>query len=402
MRRIVVFGDSFAALHAIRELQDALEGRTQLELSLIAPRDSFVYSPLLPHIISGALEPGALSFPLSRVLSPSTAFERARICGIDLENRELVAEDRRFGFEYLVLAPRARPTWAGCRPSRDRSAAWTLEGAAEVRHELDGLLRNRETSKGTSGSGTPRALVIGGGPAGVEIASEIARARGDTAGTGRTDADSTSPEISVRLIEKRGSLLPRVPEPLRRAARAHFRTTGIHWETAARVVARNHGTIELDDGSRRDANVVAQCTGRRVPDWLEDSRLPIDEAGRIRVEPDLTVPETADIFVAGSAASVSETPPLRAHLEADQGRRAAENLRAALSGRTLRAWSPDDDSWLVTLGSSGAAVFKGDSLMTGHAASVLYRLRHAAWMPAPLAETGSAREWLQTGPRSGD
>jgi hypothetical protein len=40
--------------------------------------------------------------------------------------------------------------------------------------------------------------------------------------------------------------------------------------------------------------------------------------------------------------------------------------------------------------------------MTGHAASVLYRLRHAAWMPAPLAETGSAREWLQTGPKSGD
>lgn len=398
MRRIVVFGHSFAALHAIRELQSALEGRTQLELSLVVPRDSFVYSPLLPHVVSGALEPGSLAFPLSRVLTPSTALERAQIRGIDIDNRELVAETERFRFDYLLLAPRTRPDWGGCRPARERPPAWTLDGAAELHDALDDAIRDRDTDEESSDRGNPRAVVVGGGPAGVEIASELRRAGQGTARDRQAEADRTSPDLAVRLIEQQQCLLPSAPEPLRRAVRAHFRSSGIQWETDARAVARDDEGVGLADGSRRSADMVAHCTGVRPPNWLEDSPLSTDAEGRIPVEADLTVPGQAGIFAAGSATAPSEAPPLRAHLEADQGRRAAENLRAALSGRTLRPWSPDDDSWLLTLGSSGAAVFKGESLMTGRSARVLYRLRHASWMPAPLAERGPAQEWLQRGP----
>lgn len=402
MRQIVVYGNSFAALHAVRELQSALDGRTRLELLLVAPRGPFLYTPLLPHVASGALPKEALTFPVSDVLHPSTNLVRATSRGIDLTAREVVTADRRIPFDYLVFAPRAVPDWGGCRPAANACAAWSLEGASQLQSYIQERARNGVDDRVSSSESKRPLAIVGGGPAAVEIASELRRGAHHRTDREEPGAHSTAADLPICVIEREPSLLPEAPAPLRRACRAHFRSADIQWTTDTRVAACHESSLEFERGSTLEVDAAAHCTGMSPPESVAQSPFPVDERGRIEVHSTLRVPEAPGIYVAGDAARAPDSLPLRAHLAAAQGSRAAQNVRADLSGRTLRSWSPDDDSWLLTLGSSGAAVFNGESLMTGQSARVLYRLRHASWMPAPLAESGRAQKWLEEGPTAGD
>jgi len=397
MRTVAVLGNSSAALSAVETLQDALEGRTRTELLVVAPRNRFVYSPLIPHVVSGALRPESVAFDFTDVLADATRFECDNLQTVDLEERAIVCAGNRLSFDYLLVAPSSRPDWGGCRPADGACAAWTLEGASTLRAYLDERVEQFDEHSEPPDRATRTLAVVGGGAAGIEVASEIRRA-GRPFGEARADVPSSSkPDVPVCVLEKRSELLPDGPEPLRAACRAHFRSADIWWRTDTAVASCEPNRLELSDGEHLRVDAVAHCSGTRPPEWLADSPLPTDQDGRIRVAPNLRVPNTSGLYAAGASAAPPDLPAMRAHLAAQQGRRAAENLRADLSGRTLREWRPGDESWLLTLGSSGAAVFSGDSLMTGRAAGTLYRLRHASWIPEPLADSGAAQTWLREG-----
>ena len=400
MRRIVVLGSGLASIRATSALETQLEGRRHIELSLVSESTHFVYRPLLPHVVSGALETTSLSVPLKAVCQSSTDVVVDRIRHIDPDDRVIAGEERDIPFDYLIIAPGAVADWGDHPDWRTVADPFqTIGDAADIRQSLAEAGRgpNRPAMTGeTDAESTERLVVIGAGPNGVELASELRSAvdRG-------TAAESPRPEIV--LVDRADVPLPDLPKPFRDACRDHLHDIGVRFVGGSEVVDCREDGVTLEGGesiraaSRLETSVF-WCGGTRPPEYVTDD-FAVDDAGRVRTDEFLGVNDHYGIYAAGSVAAPPELPPTSAGATARQGETAAGNLLADLSGRTPSRLRIDEPSWPLSLGPDAAAVYRNGTVVAGAAGWALYRLIHTSLIPGAFKKVGLVGAWLQEGIR---
>ena len=394
MRRIAVLGCGFAGFEAARQLQRALLGRRRVQLTVISDRSHFLYTPLLANAATGELDIAHITFPIRAEFHKSTEVLVERVEGVDVGRRVLFARSGEVDFDYLLIACGATVDWGGHPEwSADALTFKSARDAIKLREAVAGALE--EAARMSDPEAIERRLTFvfgGGGPTGVEVASEVLSSLVQ-------DVCPHLPErlrkaLRVVVVEQQPGVLPDMPSELGRLAREHLRQLGMELRLGTRITGRTADQVELSTGEVIKADNFIWCGGVRAPDLVAQAGLDVDEGGCVRVDSTLQVHRHPGVFAVGDVAALSPGVPHNAQVATGQAEVAARNIVAELSGRARRDWEFSHRGDLVSLGRANAVGYVGDSVIQGRAAWALYRLIYTTLIPTGVKKAQLLKEWV--------
>jgi NADH dehydrogenase len=341
---------------------------------------------LLYQVATAGLSPADIAMPVRSVLSnkPDTEVLMAKVRGIDAAGR-IVHLDRgdAVSYDYLVLATGARHSYFG-RDDWERLAPGlkTLEDATEIRRRI--LVAFEDAERSTDPAERAALLtfvIVGGGPTGIELAGAIAElARFALA----RDFVHINPRLATVLIVEAGPRLLRefAPELAQRATRALHRL-GVRIETNKRVTEITDKGADVG-GEFVPARTVIWAAGVLASPLGQSLGVPLDAAGRVLVEADLSIPGRPEIFVAGDLAAARWTSdafvPGMAPGAMQEGRHAARNILRRIAGQPTTPFRYRHKGSLATIGRAAAVADLGFIKMGGFIAWVAWLTVHIFYL----------------------
>ena len=336
---VVIVGGGFGGLAAAK----VLRRHRHVQVTLVDRRNHHLFQPLLYQVATATLSPGDVASPIRWILrhAPNVRVLLGEVAQIDVEARQLrLTAGDPIGYDYLILAPGARHAYFD-HPEWERHAHGlkTLEDALDMRRRM---LLAFERAERESDEHRRAALLtfafVGGGPTGVELAGTLAEIARRTLRDEYRVIDTARARIMV--IEAGPTILPSFPDGLRRAARRSLERLGIEVHEGAKVVGvDDHGVLVAREGAapeRIAAGTVVWAAGVAASPLLRTLGVPLDRAGRVVVERDLSVQGRPEIFVVGDAAAFEQDGaqlPGVAQTAMQGARRAATNIVRRLAGQ---------------------------------------------------------------------
>ena len=377
---VVIVGGGFGGLNAARALR-----RAPVKVTLVDRRNHHLFQPLLYQVATAALSPADIAYPLRSVLARqgNATVLLADAVGVDREKRELVLADGRLPFDYLVIATGARHAYFGHDDWEVHAPGLkSLEDALDVRRRI--LLAFERAERETD-QGRRRALltfvIVGGGPTGVELAGAI----GEIARRSLVrDFRSIDPrEARILVLEAGPRILPAFPETLARKAQEALERLGVEVATGRAVTAVEERAV-VAGGVRIPAATVIWAAGVRGSPLSESLGIPRDGAGRVVVEPDLSIPGDPRIFVLGDlAAFLHQTGaplPGVAPVAIQQGKYVARTIAGDLAGRPRSPFRYRDKGNLAVIGRGKAVADLGKLRLSGILAWLTWAFVHILFL----------------------
>jgi NADH dehydrogenase len=363
--RVAIVGGGFGGLYAARALR-----RAPVEVTLIDRRNHHLFQPLLYQVATAALSPADIAYPIRAILrrQANARVLLVEVTAVDAPRREIVLTDGRLGYDFLVLAAGARHAYFGHDDWEAHAPGLkSLEDALEIRRRI---LLAFEQAERESTEARRRALltfvIVGGGPTGVELAGAIGEIARQVL---VSDFRAIDPrEARVVLIEAGARTLPAFAAPLSGRAEAALRRLGVEVRTGTAVTAIEPGCVRLGT-DRIDAATVLWAAGVTASPLGRSLGVPLDRAGRVLVEPDLSVPDHPEIFVIGDLAVFvhqTGTPlPGVAPVAIQQARHVARTIVAAGNGKPREPFRYRDRGNLATIGRAAAVAEIGRVRIAG-------------------------------------
>jgi NADH dehydrogenase len=345
--RVVIVGGGFGGLQAARHL-----ARADIELTLVDRRNFHLFQPLTYQVATGALTPGEVAYPLRAMLKrhENVRVLMAEVTDFDLEAREVRFAEGSLPYDTLIVAGGSSYSYFGHDDWRALAPeVKSLESALAMRGRILGAFERAEME---SDPDERRALltfvVVGAGPTGVEMAGQIAELARDTL---RRDFRAIDPrEGRVLLVEMADRVLTTFPEKLSRKAERSLERLGVTPLLGRTVVDIDEGAVTIDGGERIPARTVIWAAGVEASP-LAAALGEVDRAGRVTVEPDLTLPEHPEVIALGDMVRVrGQELPGVAPVAMQQGRYAAKLVRSRLKGRAIGRFRYRDKGNLATIG----------------------------------------------------
>jgi len=354
--RVVIIGGGFGGLAAAAALDGA-----PVDITLIDRRNHHVFSPLLYQVATAGLSPGDIASPIRWILrrQRNVRVWLAEAAGIDPERRLVLLTDGELEYDFLIVA-------AGCRPAYFGHEAWsahapglkTMEDALAIRRRI--LLAFERAERERDPDAQRRLLtfvVIGGGATGVELAGALAEiSRHALAHEFR----SINPDRArIILVEAAPELLGDYPGPLSRFARRALEGLGVSVWTGLKVSAIEADRIRVGEGGEAiEAGTVIWAAGTAAAPLGVSLGVPLDGQGRVKVNPDLTIPGRDDVFVVGDLATLpgDDGRPLPGVIQValQQARVAAANIERTLRGQARDVFHYRDLGSMATIGRNSA------------------------------------------------
>jgi len=374
--RVLILGCGFGGLFAARALRKA-----PVEITVLDRTNHHLFQPLLYQVATAGLAAPAVAEPIRRILArqKNTTVLYGEAQRIDLSTRRVILEDgEALAYDRLILATGARDSyfghddWAAHAPGLK-----TLEDAFDIRRRvLLAFERAERESDPAKRAAWLTFVVIGAGATGVEMAgmlSEIARH------TLKGEFRRYDPRNArVVLVEGMDRVLPPYPPELSERARVQLERIGVTVWLGRRVTGIDAHGVQMG-GDRLEANTVIWCAGVAGSPLGATLGVPLDRAGRVIVEPDLSVPGHPEVQVVGDLALLPQhQPPVPGVAPAakQMGRHAARNILAALAGKPARPFRYRDYGQLATIGRSAAVAMFGRIRIWGWLAWVAWLTAH--------------------------
>lgn len=354
--QVVIVGGGFAGLYAAKHLAGS-----PVDVILLDRRNHHVFQPLLYEVATAGLGSIEIAEPIRRILrgQSNATVLLAEVTGIDTETKCLTTRDGRvIPYGYLIVATGAVDSYFG-HPEWRRFAPGlkSLEDAMTIRRKILVAFEEAElTEDPDERAALQTFVIIGGGPTGAELAGAVAElARHTLVDEFRRSRTS---DARILLIEGADRILSWYPPRLSRKAQDQLERLGVEVRTGSLVTDIDASGVTVG-GVRIPARTVIWAAGVGASPLGETLGTPLDPAGRVVVEPDLTVPGYPEVYVAGDLAAIDGIPGV-APAAIQMGRHAARNIIASLEGRERRPFRYVDKGSMATLGRSSAiAVIKG-------------------------------------------
>ena len=330
---VVIIGGGFGGLSAARALRHA-----DVRVTLIDRRNHHVFQPLLYQVATATLSPGDIAAPIRWILRGIRNLRvlLANATRIDVAARRIELSDGgSLDYDWLIVATGSRHAYFGHDDWEPNAPGLkTLEDAIAIRRRI---LIAFERAEREEDVGRQRELltfvIVGGGPTGVELAGTLAEIARQTLRDDFKNIDTS--HARILLVEAGPTILQTFPETLRNAARASLARLGIEVREGVAVTGVDlHGVMI---GSERvDAGTVLWAAGVAASSLVKTLGVPLDRAGRVVVEPDLSIPGHPEVFVAGDAAAAMQDGKLLpgvAQTAMQGARHAAKNILRRLKGQ---------------------------------------------------------------------
>lgn len=379
--RVVIVGGGFAGLNAARSLR-----RAPVEVVLVSRENYHLFQPLLYQVATAALNPSDIAYPLRSALrrQRNASVLLADAVAVDAPGRVLLLDNGKLSYDFLVLATGATHSYFGNETwENDAPGLKTIEDALEIRRRIYLAYEAAEREEDPEARRAwLRFVVVGAGPTGVELAgalAEIGRQALDD-GFRRIDRDM----VQVTLLEGMDRVLLAYGEESSRRAQKQLEALGVDVLLGSRVTAIDDQGVSI--GNRRiETRTVLWAAGVQASGLAASLEVPLDEAGRIEVEPDLSVPGHPEVFVAGDLAHVSRVEdeglvPGVAPAAIQMGKHAARNIRRRVAGDGTTPFAYNDKGSLATIGRAAAVGEIGKLRLSGFVAWMAWLLIHIFYL----------------------
>jgi NADH:ubiquinone reductase (H+-translocating) len=363
---VVIIGGGFGGLYAARALRHAA-----VRITIVDRRNHHVFQPLLYQVAMAALSPGDIASPIRWILRRQSNVEvlLADVHAIDQVSRRLVMADGELSYDYLIVASGATHAYFGHNEWRAVAPGLkTIEDALDIRRRV--LLAFEHAEREPDPVRRERLLtfvVIGGGPTGVEMAGALAEISRQSLARDFRHFDPSS--ARVILLEAGPHVLSTFPEPLREAARADLVRLGVSVRTGAAVTNVASGRVEVGTEVIA-AETVIWAAGVAASPLGATLGVPLDKAGRVLIEPELTVPGSRNVFVIGDLASLAgpDGKPLPgvAQVAIQMGKHAARNVMRAIAQQPYQPFIYTDLGNMATIGRASAVADLGWVQLKGY------------------------------------
>ena len=384
--RVVIVGAGFAGINAAKGLAG-----DPVRVTVLDRRNHHTFQPLLYQVALAVLSPAEIATPIRNILrhDANTEVLLGNVVSFNLDGRTVLttgpgdSEPIELSYDYLIVAAGAthayfgHPEWAKFAPGLK-----SVEDATEIRSRV---LLAFEKAEREGYAGRPTAplnfVVIGAGATGVELAgaiSDISRRYLEE------EFRSIDPAMSrIILLEGGPRVLPTYPEDLSASAEKQLRQMGVEVRTNAMVTNVEDGMVTVGQ-EKIPAVVILWGAGVSASPLGKMLGAPVDRAGRVIVQPDLTVPNHPEVFVLGDLAA-SKTKdgklvPGVAPAAIQMGQYAAKQIKRILKGQPRQPFEYWDKGSLATIGRSHAVADFGRLHISGYFAWLSWLFIHLLFL----------------------
>ena len=382
--KVVIVGAGFAGLTAARRI-----ARLPVQVTVIDRKNHHTFQPLLYQVATAGLSPGEIAAPIRWILRGHRNVEvlLEEVVDFKLEEKKVITKEQVLDYDFLVIASGAthayfgHPEWEPLAPGLK-----TIEDALEIRRRvlLAFELAERQndyqdkTAKNDVQSGSPlQFVVIGGGPTGVELAGTLAEIARHALNHEFRKIDPK--QTRILLLEGGPRVLGPYSEELSRKAEDQLRRLGVEVRTSSIVTRIEPGAVWVGD-EKIPAPVVLWAAGVAASPLGRKLGVPVDRAGRVLVEPDLSIPGHREVFVIGDLASLSDENgkmlPGVAPVAIQQGDWVAETVARDLEHQPRRNFVYHDKGSLATIGRAAAVAQFGKFELSGYFAWLAWLFVH--------------------------
>lgn len=374
--KVVIIGGGFGGLRAAKLL-----GKKHFDVTLIDRKNHHTFQPLLYQVATAVLSPGEIASPIRRILHrfKNTEVVLGEAVGFDKEKQVVkLADDSEVTYDYLIVAAGATHSYFGHDEwEKDAPGLKTIEDALEIRRRV--LLAFELAERDAILKGQHDKLVfavIGGGPTGVELAGAIAGIARQALANDFKAIDTR--KARVLLYEGSPRILGTFAESLSIKAEEHLRELGVEVFTNSFVKEIQPGQIKVND-EWIDCSVALWGSGVKASPLGAALGVEVDKAGRVLVEPDLSIPGWKNIFVIGDMAFFKDengVVPGVAPAAMQQAETSVKNILRDQTGESRQPFKYTDKGSMATIGKNKAIAQIGDWKFSGFIAWLMWLFVH--------------------------
>jgi NADH:ubiquinone reductase (H+-translocating) len=378
--RVVVIGAGFGGLEAALAL-----AKLPVRVIVIDRKNHHTFQPLLYQVATAGISPGEIAAPIRWILRGRKNVEvlLGEVTGFDHEKRAVKLADLDVPYDYLVVAAGATHSYFG----HDEWEPWapglkTIEDALEIRRRV---LLAFELAERQAAAGEPQEdlnfVIVGAGPTGVELSGTLAEIARQVL---RDEFVSIDPRRTrIVLLEGGPRVLPVYAPDLSQSAVRQLEKLGVEVRTSALVTRITPGAVWVGD-ERLPAAVVLWAAGVAASPLGKKLGAPVDRAGRVLVNPDLSLPDHPEVFVIGDLASVKDEHgnllPGVAPVAMQQGRYIAKIIAGDLQKSPRKNFHYVDKGSLATIGRAAAVAQIGKIHISGYFAWLAWLFIHIMFL----------------------
>jgi NADH dehydrogenase len=376
--QVVIVGGGFAGINAAKALAKA-----NVDVTVIDRRNHHLFQPLLYQVATGTLPPGDISSPIRGMLhhQKNAKVMLAEVTSINAEGKEVVlADGSTVAYDYLVLAVGARHSYFGHDEWEQFAPGLkNLDDANALRSQIFSSFEKAEHA--TSEEERKKLLtfaIIGGGPTGVELAGAIAEIAHHTVAKDFKNYDPRNAKIL--LIEALPRIMPMFSENLSASTQKQLEEIGVTVRTNGMVTLIEEHKVHLGE-EVIEADTIIWAAGVAAGPLAKTIGVPVDRAGRITIQPNLTIEGHPEIYVIGDVSALPSGPEGRplpgiAPVAQQEGTHAGENIARAVKGEPLTDFTYKNPGSMAVIGRNRAIADIGGREISGPAAWILWDGAH--------------------------
>ncbi len=382
---VVVLGAGFGGLTFCQSFR-----HPRARVTVIDRTNHYLFQPLLYQVAAAGLAAPDIAQPVRGILSnrPDITVLLAHVTGFDLSRRHVLLEEGTTGYDYLVLALGSRtsyfdhPEWEQFAPGLK-----TIDEALRIRSRV--LLAFEKAEAAIDSAERERLMtlvIVGGGPTGVELAGAFAELARTVLKRDFRRIDPTKARII--LLEAAPNVLSHFPSDLSQSAKRQLERLGVQVRTSTRVHALREKEVELEGGEIIRAENILWAAGVSASPLTAKLGVELDRAGRVKVNPDLSLPGHPEVLAIGDMALVlgenGKPVPGVSPAAMQMARHAARIIVSELNsgaGRTPRpAFRYWDRGTMATIGRTAAVAWIGKLKFSGLIAWLAWLFIHLIFL----------------------
>lgn len=356
--RIIIIGAGFAGISMAKSFKNEA-----VDVLLIDQYNYHNFQPLMYQVATGGLEPNSIAYPVRRVFRgyKNVSFRMAQVQRVDAAAKKIHTPTGTLDYDYLIVATGSTNNYFDFEKIKDKLL--TIKSIPDALNLRSYIFQNLESAVAKDSKDTQEALLnialVGGGPAGIELAGALAEMKQYVLPRDFPDLDFS--KMTINLYEASPKLLGAMSSNASEKSEKFLKELGVLVHTNAAVTDYDGTTMTLKDGSTFVTNTVIWTAGVKGAPIAGLPEQSIVSGNRVAVDEFNKVKETENIFAIGDVAAhaTEESPkglPMLAPVAQQQGAQLAKNIMNIVNGRTMKPFEYSDKGTMATVGRRRAVV----------------------------------------------
>jgi NADH dehydrogenase len=387
---VVIVGAGFGGLGAAEQLD-----HVPVEVTLIDRHNYHTFQPLLYQVATSLLNAEDVGAPVRSLFrhQENVNFRLATVTGIDVPGRRIQIDDgHEITFDYLVLAGGATVNYFGTPGAAEHAfPLYTLMNAVRLRNQVMQRFEAADRDPAIIDDGALTFVIVGGGPTGVETAGALSDLFYNL--LPRDYHQLATEKARIILVEMGHEVLPPFKENLRSYTKKELEDRGVELRLGEAVAEVGPTSMKLKSGEEIKTHTLVWAGGVQANPLARMLGMPQGRGGRVKLNPDLSVPDHPEIFVVGDmgeVASEGEILPQLASVAMQSGEHVGKQIARLILGNETQPFKYWDKGFMATIG-RGSAVVEFPNKRTLHGP-----LAYFAWLGVHLVLLSGMRNRIET------